>query len=62
MNRIRLGLAVAGMAVALLAVALNEGRLAWAAIALLAGALIVRLLQRRGTDRSDDLPQGRRDG
>jgi uncharacterized membrane protein len=57
MNRLRLGLALAGMAVALLAVALNEGRLAWAAIALLAGALIVRLLQRHRTDAgSDDSP------
>jgi uncharacterized membrane protein len=43
MNRVRLGLALAGMALAVLAVALNQGRLVWAAIALLAGALIVRL-------------------
>jgi hypothetical protein len=43
MSRIRLGLALAGMAVALLAVTLNDGRVAWAAIALLVGALIVRL-------------------
>jgi uncharacterized membrane protein len=57
MNRVRLGLALAGMAAALLAVAFDEGRLAWAAIALLAGALIVRLLQRRGIRAaSDDLP------
>jgi uncharacterized membrane protein len=57
MNRVRLGLALAGMAAALLAVAFNEGRLAWAAIALLAGALTVRLLQRRGIRAaSDDLP------
>jgi uncharacterized membrane protein len=47
MNRLRLGLALAGMAVAVLAVALDEGRLAWAAIALLAGALIVRLTRPR---------------
>jgi uncharacterized membrane protein len=47
MNRVRLGLALAGMALALLAVALNDGRLAWAAIALLAGALIVRLVRPR---------------
>jgi hypothetical protein len=47
MNRVRLGLALAGMAVALLAVALNERRLAWAAIALLAGGLIVRLVKPR---------------
>jgi uncharacterized membrane protein len=54
MNRIRTGLGLAGMAVALLAVALNQGRLAWAAIALLAGALIVRLLQRRGSHAGSD--------
>jgi uncharacterized membrane protein len=47
MNRIRLGLALAGMVLALLAVALNQGRLAWAAIALLAGAVIVRLARSR---------------
>jgi uncharacterized membrane protein len=47
MNRVRLGLALAGMTLALLAVALNQGRLAWAAIALLAGALIVRLARPR---------------
>jgi hypothetical protein len=57
MNRVRMGLALTGMALALAAVALNEGRLAWAAIVLLAAALIVRLLQRRGTDRgSGDVP------
>ena len=44
---IRLGLALAGFAGALLAVALEERRLAWGAIALLAGSLLVRLAQRR---------------
>lgn len=44
---IRLGLALAGFAGALLAVALEERRLAWGAIALLGGSLLVRLLQRR---------------
>ena len=59
MNRVRLGLALAGMAVALLAVALNEGRLAWGAIALLAGAMIVRLLQRREAETGPkDGPEG----
>ena len=43
MNRVRLGLALAGIALAVLAVALNQGRLVWVAIVLLAGALIVRL-------------------
>jgi hypothetical protein len=50
MNRLRLGLALAGMAVAVVAVALDQGRLGWAAIALLAGALIVRRLHRRGSN------------
>jgi uncharacterized membrane protein len=44
---LRLGLALAGFAAALLAIAFEERRLAWAAIAFLAGSLIVRLLQRR---------------
>jgi uncharacterized membrane protein len=54
MNRIRMGLALAGMAVAVLAVALNQGRLAWAGIALLVGALIIRVLQRRGSHVGSD--------
>jgi hypothetical protein len=48
MTRLRLGLAFAGFAVALLAVAADQQRLAWGAIALLSGSLIVRLIQRRG--------------
>ena len=48
---LRVGLALAGFAVALLAVALQDRQLGWAAIALLIGSLIVRLLQ-RGRDRS----------
>jgi len=44
---LRLGLALAGFAVAVLAIALENHRLGWAAIALLIGSLIVRLLQRR---------------
>jgi hypothetical protein len=50
MNRLRLGLALAGMAVAVVAVALDQGRLGWAAIALLAGALVVRRLHRGGSN------------
>ena len=48
---VRVGLSLAGFAVALLAVALENRQLGWAAIALLIGSLIVRLLQ-RSRDRS----------
>jgi Flp pilus assembly protein TadB len=45
-NHLRLGLALAGFVVALLGVALDDSRLGWAAIALLAASLILRLLLR----------------
>jgi hypothetical protein len=45
-NHLRLGLALAGFVVALLGVALNDSRLGWVAIALLAASLILRLLLR----------------
>lgn len=53
MTRLRLGLGIAGILVAGVAVALDSRRAAWGAIALLAGSLIVRLLQRSrsGTGR-----------
>jgi hypothetical protein len=44
---LRLGLAFGGFAVALLAVAFEDERLGWAAIALLAGSLLVRVIERR---------------
>jgi hypothetical protein len=44
---IRLGLALLGFMLALLAIAFDDHRLGWAGIALLAGSLIARLLQRR---------------
>jgi hypothetical protein len=44
---LRIGLALAGFGVALLAIALESHRLGWAAIALLAGSLFIRLLERR---------------
>jgi hypothetical protein len=54
MNHLRLGLALAGLALALLSVTLDDGRLAWAAIALLAASLIFRLLLRkRGNPKAD---------
>ena len=53
MNGVRMGLALGGFALALLSVAYDERRLAWAAIALLAGSLLVRLWlrKRRNADR-----------
>ena len=50
MNGLRMGLALAGFALALLSVTYDERRLAWAAIALLAGSLLVRLWLRWGRD------------
>ena len=47
MNRLRLGLALAGLVLAALSVAREDYQLGWAAIALLAGSLIVRLLMRK---------------
>jgi hypothetical protein len=46
---LRVALSLAGFAVALLAVALEDRRFGWAAIALLAGSLVVRLIQRCAT-------------
>jgi hypothetical protein len=47
MNRLRLGLAIAGFVVALLSVTLDDRRLAWAAIALLIASLILRVFLRK---------------
>jgi hypothetical protein len=44
---LRIGLALAGFVAAVLAIALEDHRLGWAAIALLTGSVIVRLIQRR---------------
>jgi Flp pilus assembly protein TadB len=46
-NRLRLAFALAGFALALLSVALDDRRLAWGAIGLLAASLLLRLLLRR---------------
>lgn len=46
-NRIRIALSLAGMIAAVLAITLNDRRAVWAAIALLAASLILRLVQRR---------------
>jgi hypothetical protein len=44
---LRVGLSLGGFAAALLAVSLDDRRFTWAAIALLAASLIIRLVQRR---------------
>ena len=44
MRRLRIAFALAGLVVAVLSVALDDDRLAWLAIALLAGSLILRLI------------------
>jgi hypothetical protein len=46
-NRIRLGLSLTGMVVAVLAIMLNDRRLVWAAIALLAASILLRVVARR---------------
>lgn len=47
MNFLRLGLALCGFVLALLGVAVDDVRLVWAAIAVLLGSLLVRLILRK---------------
>jgi hypothetical protein len=47
MNRLRLGLALGGFILALISVALDDHRLGWGAIGLLAASLIVRVILRK---------------
>ena len=54
MNQLKLGLALAGLLLAVVSVAWEDRRLAWGAIALLAGSLIVRLLIRKRENGSSD--------
>jgi hypothetical protein len=44
---LRIGLALAGFVAAVLAIALEDQRVGWLAIALLAGSVVVRLVHRR---------------
>jgi hypothetical protein len=57
MTYLRLGLAFGGFAVALLAVGFEDERLGWGAIALLAGSLLVRVIERRRS-RTDEVEGG----
>jgi hypothetical protein len=43
-NQIRLGLSLTGMVVAIVAIMLNDRRIVWGAIALLAASLLLRLV------------------
>lgn len=47
LRRIKLALALVGMVLAGVAVALDDRRITWMAIAFLAGALAVRIVERR---------------
>jgi hypothetical protein len=50
-NRIRLALSLTGMVVAVVAIMLNDRRVVWGAIALLAASLLLRMVaRRRGPD------------
>jgi hypothetical protein len=45
-NRIRLALSLTGMVVAIVAIMLDDRRVVWGAIALLAASVLLRLFQR----------------
>jgi hypothetical protein len=53
MNRLRIGLALAGFTAALLAVTLGDERVGWIGIGLLLASLLVRLSQKR--TRKEDM-------
>jgi hypothetical protein len=46
LNRVRLGLSLSGMVVAVVAIMLNDRRIVWGAIVLLAASLLLRLVAR----------------
>lgn len=47
LNRLRLVLSLAGMVMAVVAIMLNDRRVVWGAIGLLAASLLLRVVQRR---------------
>lgn len=51
LNHVRLILSLTGMVAAVVAIMLNDRRVVWGAIGLLAASLLLRLLQRRGAGR-----------
>jgi uncharacterized membrane protein YfcA len=54
MSALRIAFALAGFVAALLSVALDDHRLAWTAIALLAGSLILRMILRKRVNLPPD--------
>ena len=52
LNKMRLALSLSGMVVAVLAIMLDDRRIVWGAIALLAASLLLRLIGRRRRTRS----------
>ncbi|HEY3935276.1 MAG TPA: hypothetical protein VGL65_11745 [Gemmatimonadales bacterium] len=54
MSRVRLVVALLGVALAVLAIGRDDRRIAWAAIAVLAIAVLLRVAARRRTQQSED--------
>lgn len=57
MSHLRWGLTIGGLALALLGVVLVDQRLVWAAIAMLVGSLIVRVILRK-RESGNSRPEG----
>jgi hypothetical protein len=53
-NQIRLGLSLTGMVAAIVAIMLNDRRIVWGAIVLLAASLLLRLVARNRRGRGRD--------
>jgi hypothetical protein len=53
-SRLRRGLALAGFVLAFIGIMLEDERLVWAAIAGLAGSLIMRVILRRSAEKEPD--------
>jgi hypothetical protein len=47
LNQVRLGLSLSGMVVAVVAIILDDRRIVWGAVALLAASLLLRLMAGR---------------
>ena len=54
LTKIRLALSLTGMVVAIVAIMLNDRRVVWGAIALLAASLLLRLVARHRPGRGRD--------